>query len=267
MNEVTITKMDPKEQDARKKRSPAFYIECREKGMLDKEIAKAMGINPSQLSQMKGRWDFIGKSIAEMKTKLKRETKKTRINNKQEPKPEPTPVVEKEMEKPVEEVKAKTIDLDHHNARLNEWVKKFDKEQARTIDLEAKTKDLLGDFTEAKAGEAEALTQVDHLEKELEALKEQLQTKEDRAQGWKEQHDNLMHEYNTLNDKYQALEEESAPRHTITELEDKLRLGSAENRRLRDQVHNLQDQLIEATKRANYHQQRDYHLSELFKIG
>jgi len=70
MHGVTTYQMSEEEQEALQKKTPGYYIQKREEGLKDKEIAAEMGIKPSQLSMMKGRWDFVGKSLEEMKKKV-----------------------------------------------------------------------------------------------------------------------------------------------------------------------------------------------------
>ena len=268
-SEVTVTKMDPEEQKKRQKRSPAFYIECREKGMLDKEIAKEMGVKAAYLSQLKGRWDFIGKSIPEMHNKLKTESKKSRIKNGQEP---------KQGKKPVEEIKADPIKGESTNLVMKADRKEIDKStQVLEDNLEKAIKERDHAVKRAKqeySDRMEADKEVDKLEarnKELKTsnkdLEEIIATKEKSIEHMKAEHDDLMKKYEELNEQYAALEAESSPKQTVSELNRQLDQVVGHNEQLREEIRNLRNQLHAEIERANYHGKRDQHLWELLKLG
>ena len=92
--EVTTYQLDENEHEQIKKQTPLHYIECKEKGMKDKDIAAEMGVKTTELYQMKSRWGFDEQPVEELKRKFTN-AKRFRANNFNNVKPEERQTPEK----------------------------------------------------------------------------------------------------------------------------------------------------------------------------
>lgn len=69
--EVTSYKLDEQEHEKVRKQTPLHYIELKEKGLSDREIAADMEIPTTELYQLKSRWGFDEQDVKVLKRKLK----------------------------------------------------------------------------------------------------------------------------------------------------------------------------------------------------
>ncbi|CDQ17962.1 hypothetical protein [Halobacillus karajensis] len=269
MSDVTTYKMDPEEQAKRKKRTPGFYVELKEQGYSDKKIADRMGVAPAYLSQMKGRWGFVGRPIHEMKKKVKQAEKNKSRNQKKTMKEDIKEDVQKAIEDkrveepPIKEPESKqpaVISKQSYDREIKKLEEKVQSEHGMRKHLERKILELESEVFQANHAVA--------------AWREHHARAKKEATQWKNEHNNMLQNYEALNDQYQALEEESAPRHTITAMQQKIEelmndknFLEVERDDLRRRVDNLVKQLKAETERANYHGKREHHLYELVKLG
>ncbi|SDK47650.1 hypothetical protein [Sediminibacillus albus] len=80
-NEVKTYYMPVEERLKRMKMNPASYVEMKEAGLSDKKIREKWGIDHNKLQKMKNNWDFVNKTLDQMKQILKKH--KTTNSNKQ----------------------------------------------------------------------------------------------------------------------------------------------------------------------------------------
>ncbi|UOQ93398.1 hypothetical protein MUO14_24015 [Halobacillus shinanisalinarum] len=257
MSDVKTYQMPQSDQEQRKKRSPNFYIECKEIGMLDKDVASRMGISPANLSILKGRWDFVGKSLEQMKAKLKQETKKSYIKNKGTMKDDIKEDVEKAQEEkeaaaPVQPKEQEDPHADYEKY-MKELKQKLNDETGAKTALEDKVKQLEEDNQEDK----EKRNYWEREYKRADAARER----------WKSEHVSLKGELDRLQADQQPKQTVSELNEKIGDLKEWIQSLEQENMRLENEKENYKQSFKVVSDQLGESKQRSYHLFELVKMG
>ncbi|SEH77920.1 hypothetical protein SAMN05192559_10471 [Halobacillus karajensis] len=180
---LTTYKMDEDERRRRMAVNPLNYIEMKEKGWSDAKIAEQWGMHPPDVSKKKDSWDFIGRSLDEMKKIAKKNMSKAQRNKAQS---------HSMQDQIKEEVQEKEAEKDVQNSKLEKVLEEVN-------------------------GEIKRLNQIKG------DLEEKLKTKSLKLEQISKEYEALENKYRDLEEQFDVLQEQSSsPKQTVLLVEKQL---------------------------------------------